>query len=186
MKTCTKCMVPKELAEFYKRSKSPDSCQHNCKTCEAAYRAARIKANPEKTRAANAIWRQANQAKVKGYRAAHAEKEKADTAAWKKANWAKVRALQAAWVKANPARCAHANAKRRARKLNATPAWANQPCIAEVYELAKFLTEAAGRPYHVDHVAPLQGRNVCGLHVEFNLQVIPGVENQRKNNNFVS
>ena len=67
------------------------------------------------------------------------------------------------------------NAKRRAAKLQATPAWADQKAIQHIYD-----TRPEG--YHVDHIVPLQGRNVCGLHVENNLQHLPALENQRKSN----
>lgn len=42
-----------------------------------------------------------------------------------------------------------------------------------------------GEPWHVDHVIPLRGKKVSGLHVHTNLQLLPGVENVRKNNRFI-
>lgn len=68
-------------------------------------------------------------------------------------------------------------AKRRARKLQATPAWANLEVIKEIY-----LNCPEG--HHVDHIVPLQGKNVCGLHVEYNLQYLPASENMSKGNKF--
>ena len=75
--------------------------------------------------------------------------------------------------------------KRRAARIGATPAWADPKAIADVYREAKARTEATGVRHVVDHIVPLQGRTVCGLHVENNLQVIPEKENLRKFNKLV-
>lgn len=66
------------------------------------------------------------------------------------------------------------NAKRRATKLNATPSWANLSLIREIYRCAEGM--------HVDHIIPLQGATVCGLHVENNLQYLTPEENMKKSN----
>jgi len=66
-------------------------------------------------------------------------------------------------------------AKRRATKLKATPKFANLQKIKEIY-----LNCPKG--YHVDHIVPLQGKNVCGLHVYYNLQYLTAHDNQTKSN----
>lgn len=84
-----------------------------------------------------------------------------------------------------PAQCA----KRRAKKLNATPSWLSEEdhwWIEEIYELASLRTRMTGIKWVVDHIVPLQGRKVCGLHVPQNLQVITESENSKKGNKFVS
>jgi hypothetical protein len=75
-------------------------------------------------------------------------------------------------------------AKRRAAKLQRTVSWANKKLIQQIYKQAKKLSEQTGKLYHVDHIIPLQGKKVSGLHVETNLQVIPARDNVRKSNKF--
>lgn len=73
-------------------------------------------------------------------------------------------------------------ARRRARKLTATPLWANKDLIDTFYIKAKLMEWFTGNKYHVDHIIPLQGEDVCGLHVENNLQILPALENKIKSN----
>ena len=66
-------------------------------------------------------------------------------------------------------------AKRRAALLNRTPEWADQEAI-------KFFYECCPAGCHVDHIFPLRGKVVSGLHIAENLQWLPEVENLRKGN----
>jgi hypothetical protein len=77
----------------------------------------------------------------------------------------------------NPEKIAAKTAKRRSAKLKRTPEWANLSHIEEFY---------ANCPegYEVDHIIPLQGKNVSGLHVENNLQYLTVVENRTKSNKY--
>lgn len=65
-------------------------------------------------------------------------------------------------------------AKARATAMGALPAWANLKAIEAVY------AEAARLGLEVDHVIPLRGQMVCGLHVEGNLRLLTKLENQQK------
>lgn len=72
--------------------------------------------------------------------------------------------------------------KRRAKSNKATPQWANLKAIKEIYKMARELTLKTGIKHHVDHIIPLNGEIVSGLHVEYNLQVITMRENLSKAN----
>jgi hypothetical protein len=63
-----------------------------------------------------------------------------------------------------------------------TPEWADLNKISQFYLEAKKLTELTGIQFHVDHVIPMQGKLVSGLHVHTNLQVIPAYQNLSKSN----
>ena len=70
-------------------------------------------------------------------------------------------------------------AKYRAVKLKATPKFANLKKIREIYKNCP-------KGYHVDHIVPLQGKEVCGLHVEWNLQYLTPSENSSKSNKLIN
>lgn len=75
--------------------------------------------------------------------------------------------------------------KQHADKLLRTPAWLTKDdhwMIEQAYELAALRSQMFGFSWHVDHVLPLRGKTVSGLHVPTNLRVIPWVENLRKGN----
>jgi hypothetical protein len=56
--------------------------------------------------------------------------------------------------------------------------------IKEIYALSALRTKLTGVLWHVDHILPLQGEIVSGLHTPFNMQVIPAIENIKKSNNY--
>lgn len=86
------------------------------------------------------------------------------------------------WQKKNPAKSNSYGAKRRALELKATVPWANKQAIEDIYALAFTISAFFGEPYEVDHIVPLNGRNVKGFHVENNLQVLHPIANKKKGN----
>jgi len=90
------------------------------------------------------------------------------------------------WRRANPERVRDSkradSAQRRAAILQRRPLWADRGLITAVYDDAIKITRETGEPMHVDHIIPLQGAMVSGLHVHTNLQVIPAKVNLSKSN----
>lgn len=77
--------------------------------------------------------------------------------------------------------------RRRIIMLLAKPKWADDNKIRAIYSERDLMNIAAGEheKYHVDHIIPLQGKNVCGLHCEDNLRIITARQNCMKSNKFV-
>ena len=163
MKTCSKCGETKALSEFFKNKDGKDGRRSNCKVCSTEVR--------DK-------WRQKNKERVIQNNAELYQATK------------ELRRVQAAkWARENKASKNFSRAKRRAAKLQATPAWADQEKIKEIYNRASRANSFCEKyslkvRFHVDHIVPLQGNEVSGLHVEDNLQVITAKENLKKHNKF--
>jgi 5-methylcytosine-specific restriction endonuclease McrA len=73
---------------------------------------------------------------------------------------------------------------RRSAELQAMPKWVDRAAITALYRQAVLMGQRDGQTYHVDHIVPLRGRNVCGLHVPWNLQILTSAENVKKGNRF--
>jgi hypothetical protein len=146
-----------------------------CSECSVENSRAYRVVNGDKHRAASRKWHCANRIK-----------SIAKTNEWRLANMDKARTHRREWKKNNRAYCAFDGRRAQAAKLNRTPVWANHDWIRHAYEVAADMTAKMGEPFHVDHIIPLQGKTVSGLHVYENLQVLPGVENLRKSNKFAT
>jgi hypothetical protein len=76
---------------------------------------------------------------------------------------------------------------RRESVRQATPSWLSEVQkdeINQMHWLARDLEITSGGTYQVDHIVPLRGKNVCGLHVPWNLQILPSDINLSKGNRF--
>ena len=172
-KVCTKCKEDKPLAEYYKKKKGKYGVDSTCKTCEKQRRKSYYEENKEHTLQQAKEWHESNR-----------ESETARMKKYRKENRGAVLNAQKAWRDKNPAVMAHHDSKRRSARLQRTPSWANDQLIAAYYMEAKRLEELTGIKFHVDHIIPLQGELVSGLHVETNLQLLPAHENMGKSNSF--
>lgn len=94
------------------------------------------------------------------------------------------------WLKtpAGKAQTKTKKAKRRASLLNRMPKWLTSTdkwMIKEAYHIATLRTQATGIIWEVDHIIPLQGKTVSGLHVPTNLQLMTKSENCSKGNKYI-
>ena len=144
--------------------------------CHKASRAAWRKANLKNNKTYGVVWRKAN-----------LKKHKTTQAAWYRANSERAKTTQAAWGRANPDKVNAKAARRHAAKLQRTPPWLTKEHhkqILEWYTLAYDLQWLAEEPLEVDHTIPLRGKNVSGLHVPWNLQILSKSQNISKGNKF--
>ena len=131
----------------------------NCCTCKAE------RNSDEKHRENTRKWQEANPDKVRDYKSK-----------WRKNNSEKHRRYNSKWSKDNPGIRRAIEAKRRAAKIERTVPWADEYKIKAIY------AQASDEQHHVDHIIPLQGEIVSGLHVHENLQILPADVNVQKGN----
>jgi hypothetical protein len=121
-------------------------------------------------------------AKKKRYRQRKADLIRAYNAAYAAKNAGKMRQWRANWEEQNAHALPKRRRERRLAEARATPSWADKTAIADAYSRCARVTRCTGIPFHVDHIVPLRGNNVCGLHVHWNLRVIPAYQNYLKSN----
>lgn len=196
-KTCSVCKFTKERGLFPARGAQ-------CKRCIADKAKAWYEANPDRARASRKAWHEANKsenlARCRAYRQANleaararerdygrrnAEAKRASSLKWNSANPERLRARVKEWQIANPDMRAAQQAKYKASKLRGTPPWVKSEDFRPIYAERIRVSIETGIAHHVDHIVPLQGELVSGLHVPWNLQVIPAMDNIKKHNRFV-
>lgn len=176
MKLCTKCGIEQPTDNFHKGKRYVGGLRTWCKQCVSTYKRQYRGDNYER------LLTQQRQ-----YDAVHNPLRKEYFQQHYIANKAKIDARIAAYRKQNLAQHAAKEAKRRFSKAKRTPAWLDVDdlwMIEQAFELAALRTKIFGFAWEVDHVLPLQGKYVSGLHTPLNLQVIPAQQNRRKTNNF--
>lgn len=164
-KLCTKCGEQKPRDSFHKRTKAKDKLHPYCKICNMTCARKFHTENPEKYK--------------------HKQKEYQET--FKNKNPNKLFDIQKRYRDANQDKRNARTAKRRAAKLQRTPHWLTKNQLDEIetfYTAALAFRLYTGQEYHVDHIVPLQGKNVSGLHVPWNLRVISAIDNLKKSNLF--
>ena len=124
-------------------------------------------------------WRKANPERAREQSRRQRRNDPGRDRRWYLRNIDTAAAANKRWASNNKDRRNAITAARYARKLHLTPPLTadEKECIVAFYTKARALTELTGVPYHVDHKKPLAKG---GLHHPDNLQVLRGVDNQRK------
>ena len=189
MKLCVSCKAQKPLSEFYKRKDSPDGYRNDCKVCRSANSLKNHYADHEagKERLKKSHFKRVAQ-NPNFYVERYERYKESDLARAKlayQANAEDRKAKQRLWSKTNRG-TANALAKRyKLKKINATPKWLSESQLLHIkckYQVAAMLNVHGVEAWHVDHIVPIRGKDVCGLHVPWNLRVIPAKENMTKGN----
>ena len=195
-KQCRECGERKAVAEFYRAAQNKDGLNNSCKDCKRAYSTARYAANATAIGVMTRVYRKNNAEAIRERKAAYykanrgaiaerglvmrrlpesIEAKRAYDRAHYKANRERELEYQRVWREANRAKHRAMRVKRQVAKLDRTVAWADQAAIEAMYE---------GCPpgHQVDHVIPLQGKRVSGLHVAGNMQYLLAENNAHKGN----
>lgn len=190
MKTCTKCGVEKELAEFGKDNRLVSGRGAQCREClqlkSRAYVAIHRERLNEQQKVYHAANREKHKARHRAYHSANREALNAVSRSYHAAHFEQDReknnARGCAWARANPGIVTARANHRRAIKLQRT--FGIDLRIEALYEVASWLRRR-GDDVHVDHIVPLQPADpdsAVGLHTYANLRIIPAVENLQKGN----
>ncbi len=118
-------------------------------------------------------WKKANREKLR-------EADRIRGFEWRAANPDKERAKAQRYARKHPEVKRASWIRREAARTQRLPVWADIAETRKFYEEARRLSEQTGQPHEVDHILPLRGRLVSGLHVHNNLRVVPRRVNRQK------
>jgi hypothetical protein len=205
MKICRKCKIEQPLENYTRCNRSKDGRLPRCKKCILAYFNANkekfLKCNREiyknkkisleykqKRQEESKKYRQKYKIKLKDYYKKYKESNRLRSKKYFEQNKDTIKLKISAYKKANRAKFNFINSRRRAAQLQATPKWLSEfdlSYIKSIYIQAKQLEKLDGIKRHVDHIIPLKGKTVTGLHVPWNLQILTAEENVKKNNKVI-
>jgi hypothetical protein len=198
LKMCNKCQCEKPISEFGKDRARYDGLTYRCLECRKA--ANKTQSDVIRAQKRNHYERNkelllsrkresylGNAEKKRMYQRAYAAARPEETKLKSKLFYAKNPDYYKQFRQKYPDRINAKEVKRKTAKMNRTPPWLTEDdfwLIEQAYNLAAKRTQMFGFSWHVDHIIPLQGKIVSGLHVPCNLQVIPGSINTSKQNKF--
>jgi len=165
-KWCNSASHYVDRGDFYKNGSSPDGLDYYCKCCRKSRKRVRKEKEAEYHKKYRVENKEARRLQSQRFRV----NNKGYFSSWRLANLDKARSYVQRY---------------KTKKRNATPPWLTEfhyNQIQDIYAHARDCELVSGTKYHVDHIIPIQGENVCGLHVPWNLQVLPADINISKSN----
>ena len=187
LKVCGTCKEEKPLSAFGKDCTRKDGLRIYCKSCRSKKSKKHYQENRDVILERGRKYRQENRDAIaernKEYYQENRDAVLESARKYRQEN----PDVAKTWRKANPEKTIAHKASRRARKKQAQPPWLTEEHINQIidkYKNSKHMKKLTGIEHHVDHIVPLKGENVCGLHVPWNLQVIPAKHNLEKHNHF--
>jgi Lhr-like helicase len=193
MKTCSCCKLEKIFTEFNKNKKSKDGYQSICRNCSKEHYRDYYKQYYERVRenkiSSSKKYYEENRSEIlesrKEYQKQYYENNIEKILEYYQKNKDNICIRNKKYRESNKDKILARNAKRRADKIKATPKWLSKEQLLEIsfyYWLCNSMSEDNDVKYHVDHIVPLRGKDVCGLHVPWNLQILEASDNIRKSN----
>lgn len=168
-KVCTSCNKAKNIEEFKEHPRYRDGRVTWCRECTSEYRKKHYRKNVSRVKELSKSYYQSNK---DTYLKQHAD--------YRDNNREKMRQITADWAKENKGRCNAKSRQYQLSKKNRCPKW-----LTEIdKEKIRLMYENCPEGYEVDHIYPLQGKNVSGLHVPDNLQYLSIEQNRKKSNKY--
>jgi len=177
-KICTKCKNNKNFGEFTKSKLGKYGLRAICKECRAKSSVEYNFIRKHKISAKSREYRKNNAERISSQRAQHTKKNKK-----RLSEYAQKYRLD------NPGKVNARTAKRRATRNQATLKWLSKDQLKQIenfYIEAVKISKETGVPHEVDHIIPLQGKTVRGLHVPWNLQILLKTLNRRKSRKLIT
>jgi type I site-specific restriction-modification system R (restriction) subunit len=167
-KTC-KQINPQPVDNFVSDSRYKDGYQNRCKACQKEYDANRFIQKRDR------ILKQS-----KDYYVANLDTARAKRALWREMNRLYAAEYGKKYRKENPGKELAKTRRYMLARKNRLPKWLTKEQIDEMTRIY----EKCPKGYEVDHIIPLQGKAISGLHVPYNLQYLPTAENRKKSNKY--
>lgn len=202
MKECIRCRRFLPLEAYGKYSRKKDGLRADCKECLNSRAVERNSVRREEIRNRVNKWASQNRDKTRNYyhvgKESRREQRRKQSRLYREANPEKCKAQARKTYLKNRDRVLERTKNRpkhinvyytrmyQLRRSRACPKWLSAEQRKEIkwyYEMARFMSESFLVNFHVDHIVPLKGKTVCGLHVPWNLQILTATENCEKSNN---
>jgi hypothetical protein len=179
-KICKKCVILKLFNEFVKNKKCKNGISNICKKCKNEKIRILYSIDKKKYSLRSKKWNNTNKEKMsitsKTWNKNNKEKKRLTREKWTKKNKEKIVLRNKEWQQNNKNKVNSTTMRYIANKLKATPSWFEKDKVDLIYK------KALEWNMQVDHIIPLNGKNVCGLHCWANLQLLDASLNQSKGN----